>query len=1217
MPAYHEPGRAQAPRKPKRRRRWGHIILTGVLVLLIAVPTTLALLRAGFGMAVAKPESLGVWSVNEARQLIGRVDTAPGEITTGFGTASNRITLLQRGDDLIVHDDGRGTLERMDVATARPREAALIPKGVDVARGGDSVVALERATGRVWALDAGKPLRFDAKTSAPFADLGRNARIAVGDDGAMYAWSPAAGAITRLRTPTAVAEQIPVTAGTLGAETELTVVGERPVLFDRPQNLLVVDGSMAIAPAENGLHVQEPGPKADGVLLATADKVLTIPFQTTKNRVSGQGLSAGGSGSDRDAPTDPRSVARPVSVNSCTFGAWGQRGRVAYQCTGQQAVQRSIPDALEGGELVWRVNGGRVLLNNTRNGKVYEPREQMRRVDNWDGVARIAEERNPERPLPAEELPKPDALAAVLANRTQQNHAPEPANDVAGVRPGERTLVEVLANDRDSDGDVLRVTDLEKLPPAEFGSVHIVDDGRAIQIDAAPSAQGPVSFDYVASDGRPGGVVRASVFVRVSQPGENSAPRLECRDSLPVELGATTSMNVLPSWSDPDGDPLVLASAAAPDGATVRFGADGVIAVSVTGGNPGIRMVPYTVSDGDRTTRGALALDVRAQGSLAPIAEPDAITGVLGQTLTVRPLANDQSPSGAPLSLQGAKTLDGAPGGLEVDTVHGEVRMRAAATGVYFVQYELAAQGRTSRGLIRFDVLDPAPRGSAAPLAAIDEAVLSPGGTINVDVTANDRSPSGDVLFVTGLDAAAVEAARTDGVAVQLIDHRIIRVSASGGLSRRILIPYQVSDDGPVANASLLVAPAGAGTLTTAVVARDDEVRVRPGGTVSVPVLDNDAHGPGDELTPALELGEFPGGAAAVSGDRVLLTAPGTPGESRITYRVRDRNGALIPGTVHVRTVDPASPNHAPAPALISATAIAGQPVRIDVVNRALDPDGDQVHVRSITDAPKHSEATIVEGGEALVVTPAGDAAGTDSLQVELDDGRGARATATIRIGTVPAADVAARNEDGASPGLSAADDTVRVRPGATVSIPVLANDATATGESLALDGEATAARLAAEAARQGVGADIDGDAIRVTVGADTRIVNLPYTLRSADGATASATVHIVVDAQAPAMAPSARPLRALDRATADGGGWIEVDPRAGAVNPSGASTQLEVALVEDRAAPATSRCARSTPGGRVALRADREGCTAIVRLTDPATTRSTASVLRVPRAAA
>ena len=180
-------------------------------------------------------------------------------------------------------------------------------------------------------------------------------------------------------------------------------------------------------------------------------------------------------------------------------------------------------------------------------------------------------------------------------------------------------------------------------------------------------------------------------------------------------------------------------------------------------------------------------------------------------------------------------------------------------------------------------------------------------------------------------------------------------------------------------------------------------------------------------------------------------------GTVRLIYSVRDTadNVASAEIVVHVLPPNP-DRNQPPVPPELIGRTIAGQKVTIPIPITTMDPDGDTVTLLGIEEPPRFGTVVEVRADE-LVYAADDEAAGTDELTYRVVDQFGAEATATIL------------DRGGPPPGQNnppiPADDEAFVRPGSTVSVPVLANDFDPDADPLRIS-EADEHRPAADAGR-------------------------------------------------------------------------------------------------------------------------------------------------------
>jgi hypothetical protein len=176
---------------------------------------------------------------------------------------------------------------------------------------------------------------------------------------------------------------------------------------------------------------------------------------------------------------------------------------------------------------------------------------------------------------------------------TAANRAPVANNDSLTVpQNSSATLVDVLANDSDPDGDALSIASVTS---PVHGSAVV--SGNKVSYTPAAGYSGADSFSYTASDGN-GGTATATVSVTVTPTGPvNHAPVAQ-DDFLFVYFNTPAVANVLANDSDPDGDPLTIVSFTQPSRGTVQMGSAGTLVYRAIENYVGTDTFTYTISDG-------------------------------------------------------------------------------------------------------------------------------------------------------------------------------------------------------------------------------------------------------------------------------------------------------------------------------------------------------------------------------------------------------------------------------------------------------------------------------------------------------------------------------------------------------------------------------------------------------------------------------------------
>ncbi len=1100
---------------------------TVTLALIAGIPVTFAVLHQGFPITDADLTTRDVWVTNGDRLLAGRLNRQIEELNGAVETSSRAIDVLQNGADVFLVDAENASVERIDPAFTTLVQKADLPAGAQLAFGGKTLGILDPADGRAWAVSVENELSFDPLTLEPDVKAGADASIAVSEKGELFVASPAEKALFSMEKVGDAPEKRELD---ISGPVQMATVGEVPVMLDTAANEVVrQDGSRVSLPA-TGLAIQQSGAKNDFVLVAGSDALLRVPL-------SGSDVVSTPADVARPAD-DEKGVARPVWLDGCAHAAWAGSSRYLRVCDGSDSAAFDIEQSTAGQQLTFRVNGSVIALNNIDNGNTWVLKDSLRLVDNWDEVTPPKEEDNQE----GDQKSTRKSYEDILADRTEQNRPPTAEDDDFGVRPGRTTILPVLDNDTDPDGDVLTITDFTQLPP-DIGRIDEIDDGRALQFTAGTATIGTASFRYTVSDGRPGGVDEALVNVRVVPLEVNNPPVQKRVASQALEAGQTLSYNALTDWIDPDGDDIFLDAASATSADGVRSTPDGFVTFEHRSGELGLKEVGLVVSDGQLTAEGAFNVDVQPPGTLKPIATADYIRLFVNEVGELEPLANDLSPSGAPISLVGVDKVDPALT-VQANPDSGKVSISGARAGDYEFTYSIAAGGQTSTGIVRVSLVEN-PADPLPPIAVKDTAFLRVGEPVTVKVLANDVSPSGRVLGIQSVDTSAAAA----GLSVEVLGNTLIRVSSSTALDAQTQFTYTVSDGQSTALAGVTVVPVPPVVQRQPPVAVDDKVTVRAGDIARVPVLDNDYHP--DQATLILEpdlvetdnIGD--GALAFVSEGTVRYQAPSEPGQYSAVYRVADRYGESATATVtFVVTAPDAEGNRPPVPVTQTGRTFAGSTIRVDVPLDGIDPDGDSVLLTGLNQAPQLGR--IVETGTTYFVYEAYDtSAGTDSFTYQVEDTFGLRAFGTVRIGVIP------RPAEALAP--IAVDDAVEVRPGKTVSVPVLDNDSDPNGYTLKLSEELVQVD-------PGIEASVEGSRVIVKAPEAEGGYVARYEITNGHGGVDQGFVQVRVTPDAAILPPTAID-HYVDQDQVKGTDPIEVDVRKGAFNPNGRDSDLVISF--------------------------------------------------------
>jgi len=1059
-----------------------------VLMLVVVALCVAGVIYKGAEITQVDVNDGGIWVTNKSKQMVGHLDYEARILDGALRTEATNFDVGQSAETVTVSDLTSLTVAPVNVTQVSLGSPTALPAGSAVMQGGDVLGVLNAADGTLWTTSATSPSPTALSDGAAVAsNMGASAFV-TGMDGTVYALS-SSGTLTTVKRQGSVDQAKTSTIEGIPADAQLsvTVVGDQVVALDSASNTLFLPGgrtlNLSAAGVEEGGVLQQAGPKADSVLLATPSTLVTIPLKGATPTIT-----PAAEGSPVGTP------AAPVRHEGCAYGAWTGSGAYLRSCDDPASNRQQVVDTLTSArEIVFRTNRKAIVLNDVAQGSVWLPDSNMVLMDNWDEVENQLEETEEEQDSPqlTNEIADPE--------QREENTPPEAVDDEFGIRPGRSTILPVLDNDSDLDGDVLTASPTSQ--PA-WGAVTAARSGRALQITGVSADQtGSTSFSYEASDGQASAAARVQVTIHPY--GQNEAPTQLRASSVKIGAGAQIQYQALSDWRDPDGDPIYLKNAEAPEGLSVTFTEDGSLTITEEGGSAGPKTVVLTVADDQGgETRGELTVNVQDPGNLPPTANGDLYQAHPGETVTLDPLKNDTDPNGDSLSLA---AVSGAPAGASItpDLDRGTIDFVATSPGSYSFAYTVSDGIASTLGMIRVEVVEAA---ALPPVAEDDTAVLPQGGSVLVAPLGNDYDPTGGVLTITSIDSSSAP-----GLEVALIDRHLLRVTAPAGLDKSVSFSYSVTNGQGSATAQVTVIPGASDRTDLPPVLKPDRAKVRVGDVGTVSVLSNDRSPAGLNLQVESTLEYDPTtalGTPFVTGNQVRLEAGDTPGTMDVTYSVIDSAGNRASSTVTFEVLAASDSNQAPRPRDITAWATAGQTARIPVTLDGIDPDGDSVTLKSLDSSPQKGSATAK--ATWIEYTPNADASGTDSFTYTVEDRQGARASARVRVAVTP---VPALNQNPV-----AVPDTVLTRPDRMVTVNVLANDLDPDGDPLTLE----------EGSLETATPELDPQVrstttVQVHTPSQAGTYLVSYTVSDGRGGSARGTLTVYVQDDAPLKAPIAR----------------------------------------------------------------------------------------------
>jgi len=573
---------------------------------------------------------------------------------------------------------------------------------------------------------------------------------------------------------------------------------------------------------------------------------------------------------------------------------------------------------------------------------------------------------------------------------------------------------ELLGNDRDTDGDALRITAVMN---AENGVAELLSDG-SIRFQPDPDYFGPAGFDYLIEDGRGGS---ATAHAALDVLAVEDIPRLGNASLVGVEdrIGLFTSGQLLTNDADPDGDPLQLLAVGNADHGVIELLPDGMLQYTPEPDYFGDVSFDYTVTDGNGnevTDRGTMTI---LPVSDAPLAAGETLDDIdEDRSLLIDPaglLANDRDIEGDALVIVGVGNAQNGSVTLQAD---GMIRFVPDAdfNGDAGFDYTVAdSEGGHATASASFSVLPV----NDAPVAAADSARAVSGGANRIDAAlllVNDVDVDGD-------DIRIISVGNTLNGQVRLEASGAIVFTPDDGFTGQAGFDYRIADANGLestARVAVDVVPNTPPVVTGESLAIDeDSIAVIGSDTL----LANDYDLDGQTLTIA-SVGNASHGTVSLDADGSIRFVPEQDfnGEAGYDYLVDDGFGGTGQGTVRV-TVTPV--NDAP---LVNGERIANgseDAVQLILADALLandhDVDGDGLRLAAVANA-RHGSVNLNADGD-VVFRPDPDFNGTASFEYTVSDGQGGYATATAEVNIAPVND----NPTAGADGLAAREDTRRV----------------------------------------------------------------------------------------------------------------------------------------------------------------------------------------------
>lgn len=578
----------------------------------------------------------------------------------------------------------------------------------------------------------------------------------------------------------------------------------------------------------------------------------------------------------------------------------------------------------------------------------------------------------------------------------------------------------VLSNDSDSDGDILRISEVAENP--QHGQLQMQSDG-SFTYSPNNNFFGTDTFVYTVTDGK---LFEDSTTVTLLVSNVNDNP-VANNDSASTRENVAVTIDVLQNDSDVEGDSLTIVSAQANNGSAVI--SNNQIVYTPNQGFSGDDTLSYTIEDGNGGSDSAtVAIFVNnnnapvAQNDNYTVAEDNQLVATAGSSDIPGVLDNDSDIDGDTLTV------------LEVISTPslGSVSMAVNGSFVY-----VPASNNFGTDSFTYQISD----GNGGTDTAVATIVISPSNdaptalddsyTINQDEEAvftvldNDFDVDGDTITITGAHGGEGE--------ITVLEGTSIRYRPPAGFNGSDFFEYNITDgNGESAFANVNITIRGPNRPPIAV---DDNAITAEDQSVTIDILANDSDPDGDPLFIVRLRADH--GSVSLNGQNQVVYTPDSNfnGADIISYTIADQAGEQASAKVDV-SVTPVNDN--PIAVDDQLTVRTNSTTEFNPLLNDSDVDGDPL---TITQANAQNGSVTINTNNTLTYTPQQDFEGNDSLSYTIVDNQGGSATATVAI-------IVERDTRENHPPI-ARDDNVELLEDTLVNINVLQNDEDVDGDPL------------------------------------------------------------------------------------------------------------------------------------------------------------------------
>ncbi len=657
-------------------------------------------------------------------------------------------------------------------------------------------------------------------------------------------------------------------------------------------------------------------------------------------------------------------------------------------------------------------------------------------------------------------------------------------------------VADLLKNDHDPDGDVLRVIDITNSQNGEAKQ----DEQGDVVFTRGPYFEGEGEFEYQISDGQ-GGFDTA----RVTVIGEVANQSPIAQEDGPFDLGNRDSITIkaadlLKNDRDPDGEPLRVIDITNSQNGEAKQDEQGDVVFTRGPYFEGEGEFEYQISDGQGGFDTARVTVIGEVANQPPIAQEDGPFDLGNRdSIIIKAtdlLNNDRDPEGSPLRVI---EITNSQNGEAKRDANGDVVFTKGPT--FDGQGEFEYQISDNQG--GFDTARVTVIGNLPPIANDDgpQTVLKNQFVVLSfeSLLANDADPNpGDIFILT-------EVKNPVNGDVKIVGTNNIIFTPAPDFTGDARFEYMITDNqGASATAIYQM-----NVINTPPLARSDSLTTLADTALPIPadfLLSNDFDADGDQLVVIGVNAPDKGTINPVESDWLFTPAIGFKGDIQFEYTIKDTSNAVATATVTVTVTDrPLIARDDPSPDQVPIITPKNTEALILAANVLSNDDGEALTITAVDNANNARVELDVKGD--ITFTPNLDFTGNATFDYTLTDADGNTDQATVTV--------IVENR----PPVANADSATTFE-NVVLTIPVadlLANDSDPDpDEVLTVTALNNASNGSVELNDKGT-VELEDDEVVFTPGPDfTGEARFEYTIADSSAATATSTVAVTVKANLP-----------------------------------------------------------------------------------------------------